>query len=173
MTPNVLIVTGRVTRAAVPGLCAELEALLRDLDDAACDRNACDRDACGRDACGRGVFGRDDRDSDAHVPGACDSYARDREVRARGASARDACARDAWVDCDVGGVVHVDLALVEAMARLGLVARRAGGRRLRLRHVPPELRSLLDLVGLADVVDMGYEPGAGPGAGPGPGDGVG
>ncbi|MEU9564553.1 hypothetical protein AB0D16_21350 [Streptomyces sp. NPDC048161] len=132
MTPNVLIVTGRVTRAAVPGLCAELEALLRDLDGAACDRGAC---------------GRDGRDSDARAPGAC--------------------VPDAWVDCDVGGVVHVDLALVEAVARLGLVARRAGGRRLRLRHVPPELRSLLDLVGLADVVDVGY------GQGPGPGNGVG
>ncbi|MFJ2245683.1 hypothetical protein [Streptomyces sp. NPDC087862] len=100
---------------------------------------------------------------------ACDSDARDRDLRAPDACAPDACARHAWVDCDVGGVVHVDLALVEAVARLGLVARRAGGRRLRLRHVPPELRSLLDLVGLADVVDVGY----GPGAGPGPGDGVG
>ncbi|MFJ8376113.1 hypothetical protein ACIQ9I_31625 [Streptomyces sp. NPDC094461] len=159
MPPNVLIVTGRVTRAAVPGLCAELEALLRDLDDAACDRGACGRGACGRDG----------RDSDAHVLDACDSYAHDRDVRAPDACAPDACARHAWVDCDVGGVVHVDLALVEAVARLGLVARRAGGRRLRLRHVPPELRSLLDLVGLADVVDVGY----GPGAGPGPGDGVG
>ncbi|MFD5191400.1 hypothetical protein ACFWMU_25210 [Streptomyces sp. NPDC058357] len=152
MTPNVLIVTGRVTRAAVPGLCAELEALLRDLDGAACDRGA-----CGRGACGRGACGRDGRDSDARAPGACDPDVRD----------PDACVPDAWVDCDVGGVVHVDLALVEAVARLGLVARRAGGRRLRLRHVPPELRSLLDLVGLADVVDVGY------GQGPGPGNGVG
>ncbi|MES9504877.1 hypothetical protein ABWJ92_00470 [Streptomyces sp. NPDC000609] len=147
MTPNVLVVTGRVTRAAVPGLCAELEALLRDVDGAACDRGACSRGACGRDG----------RDSDARAPGACDSDVRD----------PDACVPDAWVDCDVGGVVHVDLALVEAVARLGLVARRAGGRRLRLRHVPPELQSLLDLVGLADVVDVGY------GQGPGPGNGVG
>lgn len=58
------------------------------------------------------------------------------------------------VDCDVGGVVQVDLVLVEAIARLGLVARRAGGRRLRLRNVPPELRNLLDLVGLADAVNL-------------------
>ncbi|WP_406252466.1 STAS domain-containing protein [Streptomyces atratus] len=100
MTPNVLVVTGRVTRAAVPGLCAELEALLDDPDG----------------------------------------------------SVRDP---DTGVDCDVGGVVHVDLALVEAIARLGLVSRRAGGRRLRLRNVPSELQSLLDLVGLADVVDVG------------------
>ena len=48
-----------------------------------------------------------------------------------------------------------DLALVEAIARLGLVVRRAGGTELRLRDVPPELRALLDLVGLADVVGLG------------------
>jgi ABC-type transporter Mla MlaB component len=99
MTPIVLVVTGRVTRDAVPGLCAELEALLHGPDGAA-----------------RGP--------------------------------------DAEVDCDVGGVVRADLALVEAIARLGLVARRAGGRRLRLRNASPELRSLLDLVGLADVVEV-------------------
>ncbi|AXE79766.1 STAS domain-containing protein [Streptomyces atratus] len=100
MIPIVLVVTGRVTRAAVPGLCAELESLLYDSEGTVRD------------------------------PGA-------------------------GVDCDVGGVVQADLALVEAVARLGLVARRAGGRRLRLRNVPPELQSLLDLVGLADVVDVG------------------
>ncbi|MCX4729965.1 STAS domain-containing protein [Streptomyces sp. NBC_01363] len=110
MTPNLLVVTGRVTRAAVPVLCAELETLLYDPDGA---------------------------------------------VRAP----------DAGVDCDVGGVVHVDLALVEAIARLGLVARRAGGSRLRLRNVPPELQGLLDLVGLADVVDVGCGTGTGTGVG--------
>lgn len=114
MTPIVLVVTGRVTRDAVPGLCAELEALLYGPDGA------------------------------ARAPGA-------------------------GVDCDVGGVVRADLALVEAIARLGLVARRAGGRRLRLRNVSPELRSLLDLVGLADVVDLGYGTGRMQGAGPVPG----
>ncbi|MBW3705111.1 hypothetical protein DTB58_13535 [Streptomyces griseus] len=57
------------------------------------------------------------------------------------------------VDCDVGGVTRPDLTLVEAVARLALVARRSG-RTLRLRRVPPELRSLLDLVGLADVVAL-------------------
>ncbi|MEU9062272.1 STAS domain-containing protein [Streptomyces sp. NPDC048430] len=92
MTPNALVITGRVTRADVPGLCAELEALLS------------------------------------------------------GAPAV------AVVDCDVGGVVHPDLTLVEAIARLGLVARRAGGVELRLRNVPAELGALLDLVGLGDVV---------------------
>lgn len=59
----------------------------------------------------------------------------------------------AAVDCDVGGVTRPDLTLVEAVARLALVARRSG-RTLRLRRVPPELRSLLDLVGLADVVAL-------------------
>ncbi|MFJ1592102.1 STAS domain-containing protein [Kitasatospora albolonga] len=88
--------TGRVGRAAVPGLCAELERRLADR------------------------------------PGA------------------------APVECDVGGVDRADLALVEAVARLALVARRAG-RRLRLRGVSPELRALLDLVGLEDVVGLAGE----------------
>ncbi|MGW8885050.1 STAS domain-containing protein [Streptomyces sp. NPDC055749] len=99
MTPKVLVVTGRVTRADVPRLCAELETLL---------------------------YGPEADAADPVVA----------------------------VDCDVGGVVHPDLALVEAVARLGLIARRAGGRGLRLRNVPPELRSLLDLVGLADAVGL-------------------
>ncbi|MDF6044440.1 STAS domain-containing protein [Streptomyces sp. JH14] len=64
---------------------------------------------------------------------------------------------DVGVDCDVGGVVQADLVLVEAVARLGLVARRAGGRRLRLRNVPPDLQHLLDLVGLADAVGLGEQ----------------
>jgi ABC-type transporter Mla MlaB component len=98
MDSNTLVITGRVTRADVVGLCAELEALL-------------------------------DGRRDAGPP----------EV----------------VDCDVGGVVSPDLALVEAIARLGLVVRRAGGTELRLRNVPPGLRALLDLVGLADVVGLG------------------
>ena len=44
-----------------------------------------------------------------------------------------------------------DLALVDSLARLQLGARRRGGR-LRLRNVSPELRGLLELVGLADVL---------------------
>ncbi|MFJ8770712.1 STAS domain-containing protein [Streptomyces microflavus] len=61
--------------------------------------------------------------------------------------------QDAPVECDLGGVERADLALVEAVARLALVARRAG-RQLRLRRVGPELQGLLDLVGLADVVAL-------------------
>ncbi|MYT91306.1 STAS domain-containing protein [Streptomyces sp. SID8359] len=64
------------------------------------------------------------------------------------------------VECDVGGVDRPGLALVEAVARLALVARRSG-RQLALRRVGPELQGLLDLVGLADVVGLGEREGAG------------
>ena len=61
------------------------------------------------------------------------------------------------VDADTDEVVarvdarRPDLALVDALARLQLDARRRGGR-LRLRNVTDELRGLLELVGLADVL---------------------
>ncbi|MEU8673787.1 STAS domain-containing protein [Streptomyces sp. NPDC048560] len=100
VTPIVLVVSGRVTRADVPALCAELEALLNGPRAAGLDPAAA-------------------------------------------------------VDCDVGGVVAPDLALVDAVARLGLIARRAGGRELRLRDVPPELQALLDLTGLGELLDPG------------------
>ncbi|PCG87567.1 hypothetical protein CIB93_02410 [Streptomyces sp. WZ.A104] len=96
--PITLTVTGRVSRAVVPDLCAELERAL---------------------AGPRGA---------ALAPGAA-------------------------VDCDVGGVVRPDLTAVEAVARLALVARRAG-HTLRLRRAEPEFRALLDLVGLAEVVAL-------------------
>ncbi|WP_406383444.1 STAS domain-containing protein [Streptomyces sp. NBC_01618] len=89
----VLVLSGRVTRAGTPRLCADLETILAT--------------------------------SDAAV-----------------------------VDCDVGGVVHPDLAAVETIARLSLVARREGGRRLRLRGTPAELQLLLDLVGLGAAVGL-------------------
>ncbi|WP_326592002.1 STAS domain-containing protein [Streptomyces brevispora] len=108
MTPIVLTVSGRVTRAGVPGLCAELEALLSTADT---------------------------------------------EVTV--------------VECDVGGIVRPDLAAVEALARLSLVARRSGGRRLRLRGTPPELRLLLDLVGLDEVVGLAEQEGVRGARGPG------
>ncbi|MFE9457170.1 STAS domain-containing protein [Streptomyces californicus] len=120
--PIALTVTGRVSRADVPDLCARLERAL---------------------TAPRGA---------APAPGAV-------------------------ADCDVGGVVRPDLALVDAVARLALVARRSG-HTLRLRRVPPELRALLDLVGLADVVALAQEPeepdqrkeaGAGPALTPGEG----
>ncbi|MFG2643182.1 STAS domain-containing protein [Streptomyces sp. NPDC048370] len=55
------------------------------------------------------------------------------------------------VICDVGGLVHADLAAVDALARLRLTARRLG-HRLRFRGTGRELRLLLDLVGLTDTV---------------------
>lgn len=62
--------------------------------------------------------------------------------------------------CDVGGVPDATVATVDALARLQLAAKRAGGC-LRLRHASPQLRALLDLVGLADVIPCAPAP-AGP-----------
>jgi STAS domain len=53
----------------------------------------------------------------------------------------------------------VDITLVGALARIQLIARRQG-RRVRLLDPSPELRGLLELVGLACVV--GAEPGGQP-----------
>ncbi len=61
------------------------------------------------------------------------------------------------VDADTEEIVarvdarRPDLALVDSLARLQLDARRRGGR-LRLHNVTDELRGLLELVGLADVL---------------------
>jgi ABC-type transporter Mla MlaB component len=57
----------------------------------------------------------------------------------------------ALATCDVGGVPDATTATVDALARLQLVARRSGSH-IRLRHASPQLRALLDLVGLADVL---------------------
>ena len=51
-----------------------------------------------------------------------------------------------WVDAR-----RPDLAIVDALARMQLGARRRGTR-LKLRNVSDELRGLLELVGLADVL---------------------
>jgi hypothetical protein len=48
-----------------------------------------------------------------------------------------------------------DLAIIDALARFQLVARREG-RRVQLRDVSAELRGLLEFVGLADA--LGVEP---------------
>ncbi|WP_308368587.1 STAS domain-containing protein [Streptomyces sp. ISL-36] len=55
------------------------------------------------------------------------------------------------VVCELGGLVHADLAAVDALARLRLAAGRLG-HRLTFRGAGAELRLLLDLVGLADLV---------------------
>ena len=49
-----------------------------------------------------------------------------------------------------------DLALVESLARVQLRARRRG-ERVRLRNVSDELRGLLELVGLTDVLAVEAE----------------
>ena len=49
-----------------------------------------------------------------------------------------------------------DLALVESLARLQLRARRRG-ERVRLRNVSDDLRGLLELVGLTDVLAVEAE----------------
>lgn len=53
--------------------------------------------------------------------------------------------------CDVGGLEDPDALTIDALARLQLVATRAG-RRLWLRHAPDDLRELVALVGLAGVL---------------------
>jgi hypothetical protein len=55
------------------------------------------------------------------------------------------------VVCDVGRLAHADLAAVDALARLKLAAGRHG-HRLSFAGVGGELRLLLDLVGLADLL---------------------
>ncbi len=71
---------------------------------------------------------------------------------------------DGAVEVVVGHLVDVcpDLALVDALARLQLEAVRLGCS-LRLRNPCPELRMLLDLVGLAHLIieapdEIGREP---------------
>jgi ABC-type transporter Mla MlaB component len=55
------------------------------------------------------------------------------------------------VICDVGAVVDPDAGTVEALARMQLTARRLG-RRLILRRACGELKDLLALSGLRDVL---------------------
>lgn len=59
----------------------------------------------------------------------------------------------ARVVCDVRAVVDPDAVAVDALARLQLTARRAGYE-VRLSHACHELRELLDLTGLCDVVTI-------------------
>lgn len=57
------------------------------------------------------------------------------------------------VVCDVRGVVDPDAVVVDALARLQLKARRQG-RQIRLLHPCDELRELLALTGLCDVLPL-------------------
>ncbi len=53
--------------------------------------------------------------------------------------------------CDVSGLDEVDLGTVDALARIALGLRREG-RMLRLQGATAELRNLIALAGLADVL---------------------
>jgi anti-anti-sigma regulatory factor len=57
--------------------------------------------------------------------------------------------------CDVGALAHVDATVVDALARLQLVAGRRGSE-VRLRRARPDVLELLDLSGLAGRVPV-YE----------------
>ncbi len=57
--------------------------------------------------------------------------------------------------CEVAGVA-ADAVALDALARLALAARRAGAR-VRLRGSSRELRELIVLAGLADVLDVREE----------------
>jgi hypothetical protein len=54
---------------------------------------------------------------------------------------------------DVDSVARPDLAVVDALARLQLAARRLGGT-IRIHHVSHELRGLLVLAGLSGVLPV-------------------
>jgi ABC-type transporter Mla MlaB component len=58
------------------------------------------------------------------------------------------------VVCDLEGLAAPDVATLDALARLQLAARRAGGR-IRLQHACASLRELLALTGLGEVVPLG------------------
>jgi hypothetical protein len=55
------------------------------------------------------------------------------------------------VSCEVGGLVDPDPVAVDALARMQLTARRAGGA-IRLRHVQARLRDLLAATGLCGAL---------------------
>jgi ABC-type transporter Mla MlaB component len=55
--------------------------------------------------------------------------------------------------CDVGGLADPDAVTVDALARLQLTARRLG-LQIRVRHAGGELRDLLALMGLCEVVPL-------------------
>ncbi|MFI0237130.1 STAS domain-containing protein [Streptomyces sp. NPDC016845] len=61
--------------------------------------------------------------------------------------------REPTVVCDVSGVTSTDLVTVDALARMQLAARRAGGR-IRLRDPSPALALLLRMSGLADALGL-------------------
>jgi ABC-type transporter Mla MlaB component len=67
-------------------------------------------------------------------------------------------AMDAVFVCDVGALVEPDVAVVDALARLQLAARRSGCR-IDLQGVGPALADLLELMGLAEIFVCHAAPG--------------
>jgi ABC-type transporter Mla MlaB component len=57
------------------------------------------------------------------------------------------------VVCEVGGLERSDIVAVDAIARVQVIARRLG-RELRLKNATIELRDLIGLAGLDDVVAL-------------------
>jgi hypothetical protein len=57
------------------------------------------------------------------------------------------------VTCDVGALAVPDLRSIDVLARLQLAARRLGSS-IRVRHARSELKGLLSLTGLGDVLPM-------------------
>jgi ABC-type transporter Mla MlaB component len=55
------------------------------------------------------------------------------------------------VVCDLRALLDADVGSVEAIARLRLVARRRGGE-VRVRRTPDEVRELIDLMGLSEIL---------------------
>jgi ABC-type transporter Mla MlaB component len=53
--------------------------------------------------------------------------------------------------CDLGAAVRADAATIDALARVQFTAKRRG-RRVRFRHAPAELRTLLRFFGLDSVL---------------------
>ena len=58
-----------------------------------------------------------------------------------------------FVVCDLGALVDPDAVTIDALARLQLTAQRHG-RQFRLRHACGELRDLLALMGLGNIVRL-------------------
>ena len=58
---------------------------------------------------------------------------------------------DSFIECDVGALLRPDLGTINTLARLALSARRLD-RRVCLRGTSPDLRELLTLTGLGDVL---------------------
>jgi ABC-type transporter Mla MlaB component len=60
------------------------------------------------------------------------------------------------VNCDVAAFAEPDAAVVDALARLQLAAKRLG-RTIELHHASPQLRELITLMGLVDVMSFAPE----------------